>query len=98
MQYEDPTEDVEVLRERIELERCKRCEWLVKLAAEQQQAFTALNGHAGGQPLSSVALPPEQAKQAQKELRLTKQQVCGFKPWEEKSLVRSLGKCITHLI
>ena len=75
MQYEDPTEDVETMRDKIEAERCEGCEWLTKLAAEQQQSLAEMNGHAEEAPLKGVALSGENIKRAQKELRLTKQQV-----------------------
>lgn len=75
LQYEEPTSEVELMREKLELDRCSKCSWLVKLAEQQYQAVASVNGGTSDAPLTGIALPADLVKKAQRELRLTKQQV-----------------------
>lgn len=75
VQYEEPTEDVQGLREKIELERSELAPWLRESAVKLGEASTAMNGHAGEQLPISLALSAEQLSRAQKQLRIPKQQV-----------------------
>ena len=49
LQYEDPTEDLQTIRERVELRRAVKLPWLMELAAKVAQAAASAlpaNGHA----------------------------------------------------
>lgn len=63
------------MRERIELRRALRLPWLVQLASERDATSVAMNGSAGSQPPSSLALDAQNLARAQKELRIPKQEV-----------------------
>lgn len=73
--YEEPTEEVQVLREKMEVERCAKAPWLKDLAARHGKVSVGMNGSAGTQLPSSLALNCQQLIKAQKELRVPKQQV-----------------------
>jgi len=75
LQYEEPTEEVQALREKIEVERCTAAPWLKDLAAQHGDVSVSMNGSAGDQAPSSLALTCQQLLKAQKELRVPKQQV-----------------------
>ena len=52
-QYEDPTDDLQLIRERIELERAVKLPWLTELAAKVAQAAASpppANGHVQVRP------------------------------------------------
>ena len=82
MQYEDATDNVQTIREKLELERAAKCAWLREAAASCAQSSAAAgggaheNGHAeeaddGG----SIALSLAYTQRAQRDLRVSKQQV-----------------------
>lgn len=75
MQYEEPTEEVEVMREKIELKRAMPLTWLQQMAASQADVSVAMNGTAGNQHPASLALGLEHIARAQRELHIPKQQV-----------------------
>lgn len=75
LQYEEPTSEVQALREKIELERSHKAPWLRDLAAQQGQSSIAMNGRAGEQLPTSLALCAEELARAQKQLHIPKQQV-----------------------
>ncbi|KAK9917560.1 hypothetical protein WJX75_005792 [Coccomyxa subellipsoidea] len=89
--YEDPTDTVQLIRERIELQRAVKLPWLADLAASTAKAIaagtlTATNGsHPSSEANSMEAaspalLPPQDAAKVQAELRVSKKQV--RKLWE----------------
>ena len=79
LQFEDPTDEMQGMRERLELRRAARCGWLVAAAKD---AATRLAGAAKGKARADDAaaaafpsLPPDDVARARAELRVTKQQV-----------------------
>ena len=46
MQYEDPTDNIQSIREKLELERAARLEWLRAAAATCAHSCAAVNGSA----------------------------------------------------
>lgn len=76
LQYEEPTDDVQALREKVELERSHLVPWLRELAALQGQNSIAMNGSAGDQVPTSLALCAAELARAQQALLIPKQQVC----------------------
>ena len=83
MQYEEPTEYVQSMRERIELKRTAALPWLRDLAARQEASVVAMNGSAATQAPATLALSSDHVTRAQKELRFSKQQaslMVHFKP------------------
>ncbi|BDA48752.1 Histone acetyltransferase type B catalytic subunit [Coccomyxa sp. Obi] len=84
--YEDPTDVVQLMREKIELQRALKLEWLVQLAARTAQEISTRGGTSNGQSseangteATTAALTLDQTR-AQADLRVSKQQV--RKLWE----------------
>lgn len=82
MQYEDATDNIQTIREKLELERAAKCTWLREAAATCAQSFAAANGSAyenGHMEIAddsgSIALSLAYTQQAQRDLRVSKQQV-----------------------
>lgn len=75
LQYEDPTEEVQSMRETIELERHRLAPWLEELAVHQAESAAATNCSTSVQVPTSLALSTEDILRAQKQLRVPKQQV-----------------------
>ena len=60
LQYEDPTDDLQTIRERIELRQAVKLRWLMELAAKVAQAAASAlpaNGHAQVAHLGLVSFP-----------------------------------------
>lgn len=59
-QYEDPTDTVQLIRERIELQRAVKLPWLADLAASTAKAIAAgtLTATNGSHPSSEVNISP----------------------------------------
>ena len=74
MQYEEPTEYVQAMRERIELKRAAALPWLRDLAAQQGASSVPINGSAATHAPVTLALSSNNVTRAQKELRFSKQQ------------------------
>ena len=47
MQYEDPTDDLQMLRTKVELQRAVKLQWLQDLAANAAKALSAAQGASG---------------------------------------------------
>ena len=75
LQYEEPTDEVQSLRDKVELDRCHLASWLRDLAVLQGESSRAMNGSAADQLPSSLALSAEDLLRAQKQLHIPKQQV-----------------------
>ena len=82
MQYEDATDNVQSIREKLELERAAKCAWLREAAASCAQSSAAANGSAHGNghagmadDSGSIALSLAYTQRAQRDLRVSKQQV-----------------------
>ena len=81
-QYEDATDNVQSIREKLELERAAKCAWLRDAAASCAQSSAAANGSAHGNghaemadDSGSIALSLAYTQRAQRDLRVSKQQV-----------------------
>ncbi|GAB4819463.1 hypothetical protein N2152v2_006509 [Parachlorella kessleri] len=84
---EDPSEDLQRIRDKLDLLRMLRCDWLQEAASHRVSAAVAApapNGEeAEGEGASSaLALAPADLARAQKELRITKQQARARREWE----------------
>ena len=82
MQYEDATENIQTIREKLELERAVKCAWLREAATSCAQSSAAANGSAPdnghmetAEDSGSSALSLAYMQRAQRELRVSKQQV-----------------------
>ena len=82
VQYEDATDNVQSIREKLELERAAKCAWLREAAASCAQSSAAANGsaHVNGHAETdddsgSIALSLAYTQRAQRDLRVSKQQV-----------------------
>ena len=82
MQYEDATDNIQTIREKLELERAAKCTWLREAAGSCAQASAAANGivHENGRAetaddIGSIALSLAYTQRAQRDLRVSKQQV-----------------------
>ncbi|KAK9815493.1 hypothetical protein WJX72_004587 [[Myrmecia] bisecta] len=72
--FEDPTDDLQALRERVDLRRAMAQSKLPAAAAEVAKAFESGKGKAMAQH-DSLALHPQQVMQAMADLKITKKQV-----------------------
>ena len=72
--YEEPTEYVQAMRERIALKRAAALPWLRDLAARQGASSVPSNGSAATHAPATLALSSDNVTRAQKELRFSKQQ------------------------
>ncbi len=56
-QYEDPTDVVQLMREKIELQRALKLEWLGQLAAKTARDISTKGGTSNGQSSEVTAFP-----------------------------------------
>ncbi len=56
-QYEDPTDVVQMMREKIELQRALKVEWLVQLAQKTAQEMSTKAGPSNGNSSEVKAFP-----------------------------------------
>ena len=78
-QFEDPTDEMQTLREKVEAARAARCGWLAAAAAEAAAALAAGGGAKGKAPAAAApppppALTPADAARARAELRVARPQ------------------------
>ncbi|KAK9866385.1 hypothetical protein WJX84_011581 [Apatococcus fuscideae] len=77
--FEDPTDELQLLREEVDVERATASAWLPELAAKVAAAATSGPGDKENAPshpgVLDLALPKDCEARARQELRLTKEQV-----------------------